>query len=300
MTKGMITAIQRFSLHDGPGIRTTVFFKGCNMRCLWCHNPETISMQPQLHTYPSKCIHCGACVLVCPTGARTFLDGHLVYDRTLCTNCGACVNECFTGAIDLSGKEVTVKEVMAEIRQDTPYYITSGGGVTLSGGEVLLQPAFAMALLEACRAEGIPTAIETNLKTDFETLNRMLPLIDLAMVDLKLFDDAAHQKWTDSSNRSVLENIQFLDRAGIPMILRTPIIPGVNDNEEEIQRIALFVSSIKQVRYHELLNYNPLGDSKYESLGMEHLFKESLPASDNRMEELATVARQFGLDVRIR
>ena len=300
MTKGMITTIQRFSLHDGPGIRTTVFFKGCNMHCLWCHNPETIDLQPQLHVYPSKCIHCGACALVCPTGARTMVDGRLVYTRALCTNRGDCVSECFTGAIALSGKEVSVSEVMAEILQDKPYYSRSGGGVTLSGGEVLQQPEFARAILEACRAEGIATAIETNLNADFRIISPLLPCLDLVMADLKLEDDTAHIKWTGASNQRVIDNIRLLDQAGIPMILRTPVIPGANDFDDEIRMIASFVSSVKSVLYYELLNFNPLGDSKYASLDMENIFADARPLPDDRMEELAAIARRFGLDVQVR
>ena len=300
MTKGMITTVQRFSLHDGPGIRTTVFFKGCNMRCLWCHNPETIQAHPQLHVYPSKCINCGACVLVCPTRARVMRDGRLVYNRSLCTNCGRCVNECFTGAIALSGKEVTVAEVMAEILQDKAYYSRSGGGVTLSGGEVLQQPEFAAALLTACRAEGIQTAIETNLNADFEVIGRLLPLLDLIMADLKLNDDDAHIKWTGVSNQQVIDNIRRLDQAGVPMILRTPIIPGVNDRDDEIQAIAQVVAPVKNLLYFELLNFNPLGGSKYASLDMADTFAAARPLPAARMEELAAIARRAGLDVRIR
>ena len=194
------------------------------------------------------------------------VDGRLVYTRALCTNCGDCVSECFTGAIALSGKEVSVAEVMAEILQDKPYYSRSGGGVTLSGGEVLQQPEFARAILEACRAEGIATAIETNLNADFRIISPLLPYLDLVMADLKLDDDTAHIKWTGASNQRVIDNIRLLDQVGIPMILRTPVIPGANDFDDEIRMIASFVSSVKSVLYYELLNFNPLGDSKYASL----------------------------------
>ena len=300
MTKGMITTVQRFSLHDGPGIRTTVFFKGCNMRCLWCHNPETIQALPQLHVYPSKCINCGACVRVCPTNARVMRDSRLVYNRSLCKNCGRCVNECFTGAIALSGKEVTVAEVMAEILQDKAYYARSGGGVTLSGGEVLQQSEFAAALLTACRAEGIQTAIETNLNADFKIIDRLLPLLDLVMADLKLIDDDTHIKWTGVSNQQVIDNIRRLDQAGVPMILRMPVIPGVNDRDDEIQAIAQVVAGVKNLLYFELLNFNPLGGSKYASLDMADTFAAARPLPAARMEELAAIARRAGLDVRIR
>ena len=186
--KGIITEIERFALKDGPGIRTTVFFKGCNMACKWCHNPETLSVRPQLMIYPDKCIGCGACVEACRAGARTLgKNGALQYDRTACKHCGACAANCFSGALVMSGKEMTVEEVMEEILQDRAYYRNSGGGVTLSGGEVSTQPGFALELLQALKKEGISTAIETNLHAPWSVYERMLPFLDLVMFDIKIF-----------------------------------------------------------------------------------------------------------------
>ena len=186
--KGIITEIERFALKDGPGIRTTVFFKGCNMACKWCHNPETLSVRPQLMIYPDKCIGCGACVEACRAGARTLgKNGALQYDRTACKHCGACAANCFSGALVMSGKEMTVEEVMEEILQDRAYYRNSGGGVTLSGGEVSTQPEFALELLQALKKEGISTAIETNLHAPWSVYERMLPFLDLVMFDIKIF-----------------------------------------------------------------------------------------------------------------
>ena len=198
--KGIITEIERFALKDGPGIRTTVFFKGCNMACKWCHNPETLSVRPQLMIYPDKCIGCGACVEACRAGARTLgKNGALQYDRTACKHCGACAANCFSGALVMSGKEMTVEEVMEEILQDRAYYRNSGGGVTLSGGEVSTQPEFALELLQALKKEGISTAIETNLHAPWSVYERMLPFLDLVMFDIKIFDEEAHRRWTGVS-----------------------------------------------------------------------------------------------------
>ncbi|MGI5851378.1 MAG: glycyl-radical enzyme activating protein, partial [Caldicoprobacterales bacterium] len=163
----MITNIQRFSLNDGPGIRTTVFFKGCNLSCKWCHNPETLSLTPQLLVYPDKCMGCGACMKVCPKGALQVVEGKITLDRELCDNCGECTKVCFSGALEMAGMETSVADMMCEIEQDMAYYNRSGGGVTLSGGEVLLQPDLARELLKACKEKGIETAIETNLCYDF-------------------------------------------------------------------------------------------------------------------------------------
>lgn len=294
---GVLTTIQRFSLHDGPGIRSTVFFKGCNMRCAWCHNPETLSTQPEVLYYRSKCVGCGACAAVCPS--HTIVEGKMVYDRSQCHDGGKCAQVCFSGALETCGYEADVQSVLFEVMQDEAYYAQSGGGVTLSGGEVLLQPEFAGELLRALRARGVHTAIESNLNVDFSTLEKLLPDIDLVMCDLKVWDEELHRRWTGTGNARIKENIEKLGKTGKPMIVRTPVIPGVNDNEQEIGAIAAFAAQQPNLLYYELLNFNPLGQSKYLALDAENAFETARPLPENRLEALAAAARASGAAVRV-
>ena len=289
---GRITNIQRFSLHDGPGIRTTVFFHGCHMRCRWCHNPETLCTPETPLFYASKCIGCGACFKACPTGARGA-------DFRGCTGCGACVEVCWTGALCRAAREVTVEEAMREIRQDKLYYDESGGGLTLSGGEALDQLEFAEALTEAALAEGIRVAVETNLLHPFERIRPLLERMSCIMADIKLIDDAAHRAWTGVSNAPVLENARLLGTLGIPLILRTPLIPGATDGEENLRRIGELVRDIPNVRYWELLNFNPLGADKYTALRQENLFADARPLPKAALDRIAETVRDLGVEVRI-
>lgn len=298
--KGIITEIERFSLRDGPGIRTTVFLKGCNMACKWCHNPETLQIKPQLMVYPEKCLGCGVCVRACTSGARIIKDGALHYSRALCTDCGACANDCFTGALILSGREMTVEEVMEEILQDRAYYKNSGGGVTLSGGELTTQPEFARALLEAVKAEGISTALETNMHAPWQVYESLLPLVDLVMFDIKIFDCEAHRKWTGVSNERVLENARKLAKTGKDFLVRTPVIPGVNDSQEEIGNIAEFAGSLGGAQYYELLLFNPLGESKYQALQTDNQFEGARQSPAKTVDRLKQIAEErSGLPVRV-
>lgn len=301
ITKGIVTDIQRFSLKDGPGIRTTVFLKGCNMRCAWCHNPETLALRPQLLWYPAKCVGCGACVPACKTGAiYRGEQGGFFMNREKCIACGACADTCYSGALVLSGKEMTVDEVMEEILQDLPYYQSSGGGVTISGGEVTCQPAFTLELLQALHREGISTALETNMLVPFDIYEPLLAETDLLMFDVKLLEAGLHTKWTGTENRELLENAIHAARVR-PYIIRTPLIPGVNDNEKEIGAIARFISGLEgELLYYELLRFNPLGESKYQALGIENSFAGVKPGSEQAAEQLAETARAAGIaEVRV-
>lgn len=298
--KGIVTDIQRFSLKDGPGIRTTVFLQGCNMACAWCHNPETISRRPKLMYYENNCIRCGKCLDVCPAGALSIRENEIAIDRTKCLGCGTCAGICFPGALVLSGKTMDSEQVLKQILEDQAYYQNSGGGVTLSGGEVLMQLEFARELLSRCKEAGISTAIESNMNTEWSTVEALLPVVDIVMCDIKLMEEEAHKKWTGVSNRRILENIQNLAQRKIPMIVRTPVIPGVNRSEEAIGAIADHLSRLQgNLMYYELLNFNPLGDAKYKGLEQENRFYGEKPAQKDEMERLAQRARASGIAVRI-
>jgi len=307
---GIITEIMRFSLKDGPGIRTTVFLKGCNMACKWCHNPETLSMRPQLMRYPKRCIGCGECAGACPNGALVFTaDGGglsgtgaaanpIEFHRDKCVSCGACADKCFSGALALSGITMSLDDVMAEVIQDIDYYNNSGGGLTIGGGEAACQPEFTVELLKTAKEAGVSTAIETNMYADWQVYERMLPYLDLVMLDIKHSDDAEHRKWTGAGNAEVIANTKRITKCK-PSIVRTPVIPGVNDTPDEIARIAEIVKSLNNIIGFELLLYNPLGESKYTALDAEHEFRGARPSGAEQAELLYGAAQAAGVPIKI-
>ncbi len=298
---GMITEIERFSLNDGPGIRTTVFFKGCNMKCAWCHNPETIRMNRELHYYAEKCIGCFKCVYACPSKAHKRINNEHRFFPNLCVTCGKCASICYAGAMAISGNKMSVEQVMDEILQDKPYYENSKGGVTLSGGEVLCQQEFAEMLTDACHEQGISVGIETNLNFPWKQIQPLIEKIDLIMCDLKLDDTEMHKKWTGTGNEQIKENIRHIAAIKKTFIVRTPLIPGVTDSNENIKNIAVFLKEADQegaMKYYELLNFNPLGESKYRSLKRENLFEGKRPLEGRRISELKEIAQSAGIPVR--
>jgi len=293
---GLIFDIERFSTKDGPGIRTVVFFKGCNMNCYWCHNPEGISRAPELKFDAKKCIGCMACFRVCKNHAhRTDDDIVHTINRSACTRCFSCADACFSGALEVVGRKMTIDGVFAAVAEDTAFYEQTNGGVTLSGGEVMLQADFACELVMRCREARIHTAIETNLTASWKSYCKILPYTDLMMVDIKSMDDAAHMAATGISNKRILENIRFLASSGVPFIVRTPVIPGFSDRVENIGPIAAFVSSLKTARYYELLSYNPLGVSKAEMIGRSQ--KNLGSVTRETMKKLADCANQWNIRV---
>jgi len=296
---GIVTDIQRFSVHDGPGIRTTVFLKGCNLRCAWCHNPETLRPGPQLQVLPDKCIGCDACLEACPRDAHEVTGGRRVFHRDRCTACGACAEVCYSGALVLVGREMTAREVMAEVLEDRVFYENSGGGVTLSGGEPLCQREFTLDILGRARAEGIHTAVETNLAAPWQDVAALLPVTDLFLVDVKVMDPAEHERWTGEPNESVLENARRLSREGVPMVVRTPVVPGVNDTVEQVGAVADFIRGFGCLEYYELLPYHPLGTGKYRSLGMDYAMEGLARPEADVMQALAAAAGERGMAVRI-
>lgn len=293
--KGIVTDIQRFSLHDGPGIRTTVFMKGCNMSCAWCHNPETIRPTPELLYYGSNCIHCGECAAVCPAKAHRMEAGRHVFDRSLCEGCGRCAEVCFSGACILSGEHMEAEDVLEEVMQDEAYYRRSGGGITVSGGEAFMQADFVAELLMRCREKGIHTAVETNLSFPWERMTAALAHTDLVMLDIKHWDTQEHRKWTNQGNERVLDNIRRLTGTGIPYIVRTPIIPGVNDSEACISSICRFLVQEGRAEYYELLRFNPFGSVKYQALEKHDAFANAVVPDDAVMAGLNGIVQGFGL-----
>ena len=267
---GRIFDIQRFSIYDGPGIRTNVFFKGCNLRCPWCHNPESQSAKRQLLFYKNKCVGCGKCAEICD---KTFTAD--------CIACGRCAEVCAHGARRISGDIMSADEIVEVVLSDVEFYKTSGGGVTLSGGEPLLQPEFAAEILKKCRKNGIHTAVETAADVPWKSFEAVLPYLDLVLCDIKAMDEDTHIKCTGTSNKRILENAEKLKKSAVKVVFRTPVVPGYNDCE--VEKIAEFCSPCE----YELLAYHSTGCGKYDALNMSYTLEDVEPPSRDFMEKLA-------------
>jgi pyruvate formate lyase activating enzyme len=279
MTSGQIFNIQRYSIHDGPGIRTTVFLKGCPLRCFWCQNPESQSSRIQVLYNRAKCTLCGRCAEVCPSGATRLSDGHITIDRDRCTGCGECVGVCLNEARRIAGSHATVQEIMDEVMRDVKFYENSGGGVTLSGGEPLAQPDFALEILKNCKTYGLHTTIDTCGVADWATIETLLGYVDLFLFDIKVIDPEIHQRGTGRRNEQILENAIGIS-GRTPMRVRVPLIPGFNDSEEAILQIARFAKNELGSPPIDLLPYNKFGEVKYELL-------------DKRCHSLETQSEQY-------
>jgi glycyl-radical enzyme activating protein len=266
---GRIFAIQRFSIHDGPGIRTTVFMKGCPLRCLWCHNPEGIAPQSLLSFVRKKCIRCGYCLQACVQGAHSIVDDEHVLNREKCIVCGTCSRECYSGALEVVGREASVGEVMATVVLDHPFYETSGGGMTLSGGEPTFQIDFCEALLRAAKGKGLKTCVETCGFASFERFERLLPLVDLFLFDLKETNSDLHRQYTGVDNNIILDNLRRLHDSETHVLLRCPIVPGLNDRADHFDALAQIATGLHRLEGVEIMPYHILGADKRERLGLD-------------------------------
>ena len=263
--QGVIFNIQRYSIHDGPGIRTTVFLKGCPLKCFWCQNPESQQIEPEILFYRDQCTSCGHCIAVCQSGASVLFNGMIRIDRSICTGCGICVKECPNEARKLVGRYITVEEILDEVFRDVRFYENSGGGVTLSGGEPTYQADFALAILQGCKERGLHTALDTCGHASWTVMEKLLEYTDLVLYDIKHMDPRKHNKGTGRSNRLILENARKIARCK-PMRVRVPVIPDFNDSFQDIRMLASFVRAELGMIPVDLLTYNKMGEAKYERL----------------------------------
>lgn len=291
--------IERYAVEDGPGIRSVVFFKGCNLRCRWCQNPESHRRRPEVMYYRNDCVGCRRCVEACQTGALSERDGFgFISDPDRCTLCGACIDICFTGARKMIGRSETLDAIMEELGRDLSYYAESGGGVTFSGGEALLQSGSVAELARRCRIKGIHTALETAGAVPWSRFEEVLPWIDLLYFDLKHIDSDVHRDWTDVSLEQILANLEAASRVFGRIIVRIPIIPGVNDSEDILRRIFAWLKEHTAIREVELLPFHRLGQGKYEGLGRIYEMADRPNLGIRDCEPLADIGRAMGLTVR--
>lgn len=294
--KGVVFDIQKFSLHDGPGIRTTVFLKGCPLRCAWCHNPESWSSHPELLYREDKCVNCMACIKVCPINAHKSVGEKHCFDRNLCTACGRCTDVCLQSALRISGKEMSAEEVMAEVAKDIPYYNSSGGGLTISGGEPAYQFEFTLELLKIAKTQGIHTCMETSGMAPSWKYKEAVKYVDLFLYDMKEIQPAKHKKFTGADNALILKNLEFLCREGKEIILRCPFIPGLNDGEQEILGIAELSNKYTEIKAVEILPYHDFGRIKWVELKRTELIGKVEKYTEEELDAIIEGFKKAGCD----
>jgi pyruvate formate lyase activating enzyme len=297
MTTARIFDIQRFCIHDGPGIRTTVFFKGCPLRCRWCHNPESRTAEVSISLETERCVGCGACVAACGHGAQQVdADGHRTFDRSLCRLCGRCVQVCPSGSLKSIGRDAPAEEIMASVLRDRPFYEASGGGLTLSGGEPLAQTDAAEAVLVLARGHRLHTAVETSGYAPWACFERLLPRVDLWLYDLKDTDAGRHRRQTGVDNRLILENLRRLHGAAAGVRVRLPIVPGCNDRPDHFEALSALAAELTGLEGFELLPYHGLGAGKRRQFGLAD--DDDLPARsppDNLVDAWRRLLRDSGV-----
>jgi len=296
-TKGIIFNVQRFSTEDGPGVRTTVFFKGCPLRCAWCHNPEGLSPKPEVVWYRVKCQGYGDCVMACPNGALTPAPEGMRVDRGKCRGCGICARACPTGALEVLGREVSSVELAEELARDREFFVTSGGGVTFSGGECLAQPDFLFETAGRLREQGIHVALDTSGLAPRSVFEKALSLADLVLYDIKLIDPGRHRQATGADNRLILDNARLLARSGVRFWVRFPVIPGYTDDDENVRAVSEFIArEMPGVERVDFLAYNNLCEADYERLGVKFALAGRGLLTPAEMDRVVGLARAAGID----